>query len=136
MTPPWWLLVVTSAAVGSVSAAMITLLGQALERRARREELLLSRAIDLSLAHAQRVVAVAHDQDRSTTVFPEVMGARDYYEALRGILEHGAIPNHLGAKIEAQNVPIETKLEKQMRVSKEHAETNERLRAEFERKKP
>ena len=41
--------VVTSAAVGAVAAAGINLLGQSLERRARRRELLLARAVDLPI---------------------------------------------------------------------------------------
>lgn len=44
-------LILGSAAVGALVSSIITLIGQAVERRARRRELLLSKSIELAELH-------------------------------------------------------------------------------------
>ena len=84
--------IVTSAAVEAVVSAGITFAGQALERRARREELLLSKAIDLAEQRIQLAKELAIVQERDA-VFPQaIVMAADYYQHLRYLLKKGGLP--------------------------------------------
>ena len=58
------LLVLSSAAVGALVSSLLTLLGSALERKARRRELLLSKAIDLAINRTQIAMTVAEKTGR------------------------------------------------------------------------
>jgi hypothetical protein len=56
--------VITSAAVGAVVSALLTLAGQYFERRSRRKELLLSKAIELAFRRTDIVKEVAFKTGR------------------------------------------------------------------------
>ena len=56
---PPLLLVVTSAGVAAVVSSLVTLVGQYLERRARRNELILRTALDMATAKAEFVFKAA-----------------------------------------------------------------------------
>lgn len=83
--------IVTSAAVGAVVSAGIAFAGQALERRSRREELLLSKAIDLAEQRIQLAKELVIEQ-KGKAIFPQaVVMAADYYRHLRYLLKKGGL---------------------------------------------
>jgi hypothetical protein len=57
-------LVLGSAAIGALVLSVITLLGQSFERKARREELLLTKSIDLALQRTGLIVDAAKHGNR------------------------------------------------------------------------
>lgn len=51
--------VITSAAVGTLASAVVNLIGQGLERRSRRKELLLGKAVELAVERVRFAFEVA-----------------------------------------------------------------------------
>lgn len=84
-------IVLTSASVGALAASLITLIGQVFERKSRKKELMLSKAIELSLAkiNLAKQLAIAN---RQPTVFSDpVMMTAIYYKDLNSIFKTGDI---------------------------------------------
>jgi hypothetical protein len=85
---PIWAIILTSAGVSAIVSSVATLLGQLWERRSRRHDLLLRMAVDLTQirnAHARR-------EGRKRAPVEEVALARDYYDALRTMLNDRSPP--------------------------------------------
>lgn len=94
---PTWALVFTSAAIGAITSAMVTmvgqLLGQALDRRARRRELLFSKAIDLARWKNERTLEVAQRKGSGPyQIDDEVFLARVFLEDLETLFATGKLP--------------------------------------------
>jgi len=58
MDSPSLTTIITSAAVGALASAFINPIGQAFERRARRRELLPTRAIELALTRRETLMKI------------------------------------------------------------------------------
>jgi hypothetical protein len=86
------LTVVTSAGIGSLVSAGLILLNAHLERRARREELLLSKAIDLAQERINLALAVARENKDRMRLPDATFMAVDYFRWLRHLLRHGELP--------------------------------------------
>ena len=80
-----WLIVLTSSAVGVLMSSVIGFVGQILERRSRREELLFKAAIEISQANAERA---AEDTEKFTPGLELAMVERTY-EILREVYKTG-----------------------------------------------
>jgi hypothetical protein len=91
-----WVLIATSATIGAAVSAIVNLVGllagQALERRWRRRELLLTKAIELASKKSERMLAVAGQSNyRKSIIDDEVFLARAYFEDLDRLLDSGKL---------------------------------------------
>lgn len=88
-------LVLGSAAIGALVSSAITLIGQALERKSRRTELLISESIRLAEQHA--TVAIEAGKIRSaaghpTLIEPLIETVADYHHLLTALFNTGKLP--------------------------------------------
>ncbi len=90
---PIWLVIVTSAGIGALISSGLNLLAQVLERRSRRRELLLSKAIDLAAARTQTVMRAAERSGATAVIQDELINAESYYQWLDHLMEHGKLPD-------------------------------------------
>lgn len=87
-----WLLVLTSAGVAAFVSGGIALLGQFLERRSRREELIFEKALDMSVQRSKLVLELAKQVGGQAKFKDEVINAAIYYRWLKHLLDNGALP--------------------------------------------
>lgn len=85
-------LILTSAAVAALVTSIITLLGQWLERRSRRRELLLSKAIELGIHRSEFIRDLAKESNSTATFHDTAVLAEGYYRWLAHLLDNGALP--------------------------------------------
>lgn len=83
--------IITSAAVGALASAAVNLIGQGLERKARRRELLLSKAIELAFARRETLLRIAERDDRPYTLHDDVSIAAAYFGELQHLLDRGTL---------------------------------------------
>jgi hypothetical protein len=84
--------IITSAAVASVTTALAQFVGARLEARARRRELLLTRALDLAQARTEMVLRVAKETGVTATIRDSVFLAEGYFQWLSHLMDHGKLP--------------------------------------------
>ena len=89
---PTWAIVLTSAAVGALASSIAALIGQMLERRSRRRELALAKAVDLSIARSGLMADLAIKTGGQLTLMDHVELSGTYYNWLRHVLEKGSLP--------------------------------------------
>jgi len=87
-----WLTVLTSAAVGVLVSSVLTLIGQSLERRARRNELLLTEALKLAAARREFVMEVVEKTGGTASLVDDAINAETYFRWLKSVLETGKLP--------------------------------------------
>lgn len=85
--------IITSAAVGAVVSALINLLGQYLERKARRKELFFTKALEMAVQHTEIQMRVAEKSGKPVALYDNVIKAEIYYLWLRHLCEHGELPS-------------------------------------------
>jgi hypothetical protein len=88
----WLTLVLTSAAVGALASSVVTFVGQVLERRARRDELLLTKALEIAVHRTEMGVKIAEQTGVGLSVLDEVISAETYYRWLKSLLDTGKLP--------------------------------------------
>ena len=86
----------SSAAVGALVSSAITTVAQWRERKSRREELLLTKAMEMARARVATIVATGGK------VEPDILIAEDYYVSLKHLIEHGCLDARTKNRIEAQ----------------------------------
>jgi hypothetical protein len=77
----------TSAGVGVLVSEIVTLIGQRLERRARRDELLLQEALKLARLQREMVLEVAKLTNRDAILADDAINAETYFRWLRTLLD-------------------------------------------------
>lgn len=82
-----WLTVLTSAAVGVLVSSVITVLGQYLERKVRRRELLFTKSIECAVRRNE----FAHQLGQPGPYYDEVVVAGVYYGWLKHLLDYGEL---------------------------------------------
>ena len=85
--------VVTSAAVGAVTAQLINLIGQSLERRSRQREMLLAKAVELAVERVRFGFEVAKESQQDAALKDPGITCATYYKWLRHLLENGELPS-------------------------------------------
>ena len=83
--------IITSAAVGALASSILSLIGQHLERKSRREELLMVKAIDLAMHKTDLVKELTIKLDKSATIHDTVFLAAEYYKDLRHLIKRGGL---------------------------------------------
>lgn len=91
------LLVLTSAGIAAFVSGLIAFAGQWLERRARRHELLLAKAIELAFARTEFVKQFAKQEGVPARYFDNLQLAEVYYQQLSHLMRTGQLP----AEVEA-----------------------------------
>jgi len=84
--------VVTSAAIGGVVGSAITFLGQVLERKSRRKELLLAKSVELAIDRARFVYQVAKDEVAEADIGDPAINCATYFRWLKYLLDKGELP--------------------------------------------
>lgn len=92
--------VITSAAVGALASAVVAFVGQGLERRARRKELLLAKAIELAVGRRELVMRVAEASGKTADLWDDATVAAEYYGVLKHLLDKGDLPEGFKKKSE------------------------------------
>ena len=77
-----------SAAVGALVSSLITFLAQWRERKSRREELILSKAIEMAHSRVSNVL----QSDFKGLIMPEIEMTQEYHRWLTHLLKHGNLP--------------------------------------------
>jgi hypothetical protein len=78
--------------------AGFTFLGGWFERRARRRELLLARALDLAKARTEFNLKMADKTGESIELQDDIMLAEEYFAWLSHLMDHGKLPPEAKAK--------------------------------------
>jgi hypothetical protein len=86
------LTVVTSAAVGALASSVLSLVGQHLERKARREEILLVKSIEMAIDRSRLVKEVASETNRRALLQDTIFLAKDYYTDLKHLIDKEELP--------------------------------------------
>lgn len=89
---PTLLLILTSAGVAALVSGLLTFAGQWLERRARRRELLLAKAIELSIERTRFLTDLAQKLGRDIEIQDNAMLAEVYYQWLLHLLDNDKLP--------------------------------------------
>ncbi len=84
-------LVLGSAAIGALVSSIITLVGQAVERKARQRELLLAKSIELAELHTNLIKAAVEMSGRNANMYPHIVHTRWFYKELEGLLRTGKL---------------------------------------------
>jgi hypothetical protein len=87
-----WVTALTSAAVGVLVSRVLTLVGQYLERRARRNELLLQEALKLAAAKTKLAMDVVEKGGGTASLVDDAINAEVYFRWLKSLLETGKLP--------------------------------------------
>ena len=87
-----WLTILTSAAVGVLVSGAVSLIGQYLERRARRDELLLTKACEMAARRTDIALQVAKDAGAGVSLLDDVINTETYYRWLKSLLDTGRLP--------------------------------------------
>jgi hypothetical protein len=91
-TTPTWSLVLGSAAIGAIISSVISELGKWRERKSRREELLLGKAIEM--AHFRFAAGIEAIKLKGGSVIPEIEMAHNYHRWLKHLLEDGTLGDY------------------------------------------
>ena len=86
---PIWLTVVMSAGVGAIASSLFVFLDHVFERKSRREELALAKAIDLARGKMDLTLALAKEQGQPVKVYDVLSMAEDYFRWTQHLLNHG-----------------------------------------------
>jgi hypothetical protein len=90
--------IVTSAAIGGVAGSAITFVGQILERKSRRKELLLAKSVELAIDRARFVYEAAEKQNVEADIADPAINCATYFRWLEHLLSKGKLPPDAGAK--------------------------------------
>ncbi|MGB9429645.1 MAG: hypothetical protein WCC11_07180 [Gammaproteobacteria bacterium] len=118
----FWLAILGSAAVGALVSAGITFIGQLLERRARRKELLLSKAIDLAFRCTDIGMKLAEKMGRPIEIQDDVMLAAVYFKELQYLIDKGDVTD------EAKAIEERTRRQERERVAAERKAAEDKRR--------
>ena len=88
-----WTTLVASAGIGAVVASLVNVVGQTLDRRARREDLLWTKALEMAHLRGEFILQIAKDTGRRTRFYDPVIIAETYHRWLTHLVKHGRLPN-------------------------------------------
>lgn len=85
--------VITSAAVGAVASTVITVVDRYLERESRRDELALTKSLELAKERTALVKEVAEKGGGEAELYDNIALAEVYYRWLKHLMEKGTLPD-------------------------------------------
>lgn len=81
-----------SAATGALVSSLVAIFGQMLERKARRRELLLTKAIELAQAKTKVAREVAQESGQNLKLQDDILSAEIYHHWLTHLLDTVKLP--------------------------------------------
>jgi hypothetical protein len=87
-----WTTILTSAVVGALVAALIQLVGQWAERRARRRELIFKFAVEAARVNNELTFHMARETKNTAYLKDHVVMAANYYPLVSHIFDKGKLP--------------------------------------------
>ena len=84
--------VLTSAAIGVLVSSIFTMLAQYLERRSRRNELLLTKALEMAIRKSDISLEAAKLSSRNVILVDDVISAETHLRWLKSLLRSGNLP--------------------------------------------
>lgn len=87
-----WVTIVTSAGIGAIISPLIGVIDRHLERRSRRDELALTKAIEAAWERTRFAFDVARETNQRAAFADAVIMSEDYYRWLTYLLKHGRLP--------------------------------------------
>jgi hypothetical protein len=94
-------LVLGSAAIGALTSSIIAFVGQAIERRSRVKELLLSKAIDMARDRINFLTEAAKQSEQAMIVESHLVYAGDLYQDLVYLFKKGSLPPKVHEAVDA-----------------------------------
>jgi hypothetical protein len=91
-------LILGSAAIGALVSSLFTLLSSTFERRSRRRELLLSKAIDLAELQVKLLQDAATAGGSTARIYPYIVYVRWYHKQLTQLHFNGKVSHSLEEK--------------------------------------
>ena len=89
---PTWSIVLTSAGIAALVSGLITLAGQAFERRSRRRELALGKALEMAIIRIDLAKEIAVKDGREAEFRDHVILAETYFRWMTHLLDEGELP--------------------------------------------
>lgn len=89
-----WAIILTSAGVAAVISLLGSLINASLDRNARRQELLLSKAVDIAIVRSERALAIwqASEPGTKLTLQDDIVSVETYYGWLKELWRTGSLP--------------------------------------------
>src|ERR1700687_1113008 len=91
-----------SAAIGALVSSVITAFAQWRERKSRREELLLTKAIEMAHSRFVNVMTILKDTGQDGKLEPDLLMLEDYHKSLRHLLKHNELDPATKERIAAE----------------------------------
>lgn len=94
-----WIAII-AAAVGGLVSTVISEIGRWHERKSRREELALGKAVEMAQARVETAKEIYKESGKPVRVPPEVLMAQEYYISLKHLLDKGKLDPGMWSRIE------------------------------------
>jgi hypothetical protein len=86
--------ILTSAVVSAAIASLLNLLGQQIERRARRRELIFTKSVELARENREFIAKAAKETGQAALIHDYVVYAEMYYWLLTKLHDEGRLPDN------------------------------------------
>ena len=87
-----WILIGTSAGIGAFVSSIVAEIGRWRERKSRREELVLAKAIEMAHFRFEISARIAKETNQQARLLPEIELAEDYHHYLDHLIKDGKLP--------------------------------------------
>ncbi len=114
-----WGTVIGSAAVAAVTSSVITELGRVRERKSRREELALAKAVEIAQSTYAGNIELMKLDKFDVKGDPQTMMIRDSYRIFKHLLDYGVL-DPLSQKELDEEIKADAAREQQRRPKKDH----------------
>ena len=94
--------ILTSALISAVVASLLNLLGQRIERRARRRELIFLKSVELAKENRDFIMKAARDLNKDARIHDYVVYAEMYYWLLTELHNRGRLPENWRQEIKTK----------------------------------
>jgi hypothetical protein len=99
-------LVLGSAAVGALVSSLMTLTGQYFERKSRKREIILGKAIEMAHQRFENTITALRDSGQQGKIVPEIYMALQYHKSLTALFETGDLDEEMKATLKSQGMKL------------------------------
>jgi hypothetical protein len=85
--------ILTASLTGAIVSGIVALVGQYFDRKARRRELLVNKAIELAKMRIEFLMRAADKSGHGVHLEDAIIMAESYYQWLAHLETHGRLPN-------------------------------------------
>jgi hypothetical protein len=94
--------ILTSAVISALIASILNLVGQQVERRARRRELIFTKSVELARENREFIAKAAKETGQAARIHDYVVYAEMYYWLLTGLHDEGKLPKNWRQEIKTK----------------------------------